>query len=225
MSARNTFSDTLANAVADRILEDIASSGLQEGQLFMTSDQVGERYSVSRSIAREAISRLQALGVLESRQRKGLLVRRPDPVRLTQQWLPFYCRASHAGDLRTLAEFRYALEVGAIELAIVKGTDEQIAELERCAAEFEAIASKRGHDAAADEADLAFHKAILDMTGNALVSGMHRVLSDYFQASRFKPEPLKAIREHHVIAEAFRRRDADTARAIMRAHLEGTVRE
>lgn len=226
MAMKEQNPNTLADNVAGRILADITSSKLQEGDLFMTGDQVGEHYSVSRSVAREAISRLQALGVIESRQRKGLLIARPDPVHLTQQWLPMYCRTSDLESLRMLAQFRYALEVGAVDLAIANATDEQMDLLEERVQDFETLASRTGHTPEADGRDLALHMVVLEMTGNALIAGMHRVLSDYFHASTQLPpmtDASKAIREHHIIVEAFRRRDAETARAMLRAHLQTTL--
>lgn len=226
MSTSNLHSDTLASTVADRMLSDILTSDLREGDLFMTGDQVIAHYSVSRSIAREAISRLQALGVLESRQRRGLLVARPDPVQLTKQWLPFYCRKSEWNELLALAQLRYALEVGAVDLAVSHASEAQIEVLSERAAAFQAIAALFGHSTEADEADVVFHKVILEMTGNVLIAGTHRVISDYFRASTQLP-PLrdgsKAIREHQMIVEAFRRRDGEIIRAVMRAHLENTL--
>ena len=62
---------TLSTTVANRIHADILSSKLSEGDLFMTSDQIEERYEVSRTVAREAVSQLHALGVVTSRRRKG----------------------------------------------------------------------------------------------------------------------------------------------------------
>jgi GntR family transcriptional regulator, transcriptional repressor for pyruvate dehydrogenase complex len=226
METKPLHSDTLANTVADQILEDILTSDLQAGDLFMTGDQVRERYAVSRSVAREAVSRIQALGVLECRQRKGLLVARPDPVQLTKQWLPFYCRKSDLDDLLTLAQLRYALEAGAVDLAVSHASEEQVETLAQRAAAFAAIAGKFGPNVEADQADLAFHKVILEMTGNILIAGMYRVISDYFHASTQLPlltDASKAIREHQVIVEAFRRRDNETVRAVMRAHLETTL--
>ena len=216
-------SDTRANSLADQIYHDILDSGLREGELFMTGDAVPARYSVSRTVAREALSQLRALGVLKSRQRKGLLVARPDPLKLTAQWVPLYCHPSDSEAFRTLAQFRFALEIGALDLAMNQATESQMEHLAALAREFEALAADHGHTAATDAVDLAFHKTILEMTGNPLIAGMHRILSGYFQASiAFDPRPdaSKAIREHHMIADAFRRRDAETVRALMRSHLD-----
>lgn len=228
MSMPEPNSDTLANTVATRIHADIVASELQEGDLFMTGEQVSEHYAVSRSISREALSQLRAMGILKSRQRKGLLVDRPDPVEQMERWVPLYGRGADGSALAHLAQLRYVLELGAVDLAVPHATEAQVAELRQRASDFERIASVHGHSADADQLDLAFHCVFLDMTGNELIAGMHRVLSDYFLASTVAdPKPgedaQRAIREHHLIVEGIERGDRDLVRNVLRAHIEGTL--
>lgn len=227
MAVNEPNSDTLANTVAERIYRDIVAAGLHEGDFFMTGDAVVERYQVSRTIAREALSQLRGLGVLKSRQKKGLLVARPDPVKLTSHWVPLYCPASDPSAFRDLAQLRYALEMGAVDLAVSNASGEAIERLAALAADFERLAARAGHTRETDRIDLTFHKTILEMTGNPLISGMHRVLSNYFQVSTAL-DPLddatKAIREHHMVVDALRARDRDLVRTLLRSHLERTIR-
>ncbi len=213
---------TLSTTVANRIHADILASKLVEGDLFMTSDQIEERYEVSRTVAREAVSQLQALGVVTSRRRKGVLVAQPDPVKLSARWVPMFGRVAGAKGFHLLAQWRYVIELGAVDLAMTHATDGQVRRLVVLADEFDAVAAQHGHNAEADRIDMAFHGVILEMTGNPLIAGMHQVLADYFQFSAIynhPPHARKAIREHHTIAEAFQRRDLETVRSILRSHL------
>ncbi len=219
---------TLATTLAARIHQDIIDSELHEGDFFMTGDEVERHYGVSRSITREALSQLRSLGVIESRQRKGLLVSRPDPVHLMSRWVPLYCRGGTEGEFNHLAQLRYALELGAIELAVTNADETQVERLQQLVDDFEVVAAEHGHSTEADQIDLAIHSLILEMTGNPLISGMHRVLSDYFLASvKVGPLPrenaVQAIREHHIIAEAMAHRDRELARAMLRIHLDKTI--
>ncbi len=228
MSTREPNSQTLASALVERLHSDIAASDLREGDFFMTGDQVAERYDVSRGVAREALSQLRALGVLKSRQRKGLLVGRPDPVAIMERWIPVYCRAGQGEGLASLAQLRYVLEMGAIDLAVPNAVQEQTVQLAQIARDFEAIAAIHGHNEEADQVDLTYHCLILEMTGNPLVAGMHRVVSDYFLAStQVDPspneDPAAAIREHHMIADAIGRQDAELVRTLLRTHLAKTL--
>jgi DNA-binding FadR family transcriptional regulator len=230
MSKREPNTNTLANILADRMHADIVASQLQEDDFFMTGDQVAAHYGVSRSIARESLGQLRALGVLKSRQRKGLLVGRPDPIKLMSRWVPFYGRGAQGNELSRLAELRYVLEMGAVDLAVTHATTEQINRAKALAEEFDEVASRSGHNQESDRIDLAFHTLILEMTGNALITGMHRVLSDYFLASTLeapKPneDPVSSIRAHHMLAEAFTRRDGEMVRSVLRSHLRRTLDE
>jgi len=193
----------------------------------MTFDQICEHYSVSLTIARKAVSQLRALGILHSRQRKGLLVGRPDPVELMARSVPFYARGHQGDELLRLAQLRYALELGAIELAVSAATDDQLQCLRKTAKKFESIAGTQGHTQEADNIDAAFHRQILEMTGNPLIAGMHGVLSDYFHAStqlEQPPDASRAIQEHEMIVGAICRRDRELARTVMRSHLEESLR-
>lgn len=230
MQAPVSQSESQAQRLARRIHDDIVAAGLSAGEFFMTGDQVEQRYAVSRSVAREALSQLRTLGILESRQRKGLIVSRPDPVRLMSRWVPLYVRDGCEGEFQQIAQLRYVLEVGAVDLAARNATGAQRARLSELAADFEALASKTGHSPDTDQIDLAFHRLILDMTGNPLIAGMHKVLSDYFAESvEVGPNPKEdaamSIREHHLIADAFRRADAALAASLLRSHLERTLME
>lgn len=59
----------------------------------MTEAQLAAEYGASRTVIREAVSRLQALGILEGRKRKGLIVRHPDPLQLFSNSLPSLVRS------------------------------------------------------------------------------------------------------------------------------------
>ena len=74
--------------LAGELRRRIAAEELADGDLFMTEAQLAKEYGVSRNIAREAVSQLRGLGILEGRKSKGLLVRRPNPVRLLSHSLP-----------------------------------------------------------------------------------------------------------------------------------------
>src|SRR5271170_2703792 len=97
-----------ATEIAEEVRRTLLSSGLHEGDRLMTEAELAKQYGVSRGIAREAVGRLRALGLLESRQRKGIVVGRSDPVNLVASALPMYHQT--AKDLISLARLRYVLE-------------------------------------------------------------------------------------------------------------------
>ncbi len=229
MKTSSNQTTTLSRDLAGRIQADVVASGLKRGDVFMTVDQISAHYGTSRTITREALNQLKALGVLEGRQRVGLVVDRPDPVELMERWLPMYARMADGDEYRRLSELRCALEIGAIDFALKNATEEQAGQLTAIAQRFEEVTSAQGQTPEADELELEFHRLVLEMSGNPLLAGMHRVLSDYFHAARetdpeWREVSQESVWEHKAIAEAIARRDAEVARTILRRHLERTLR-
>jgi len=234
MKGSTPKTETLADQLADQILDDIMAAELKEGELFMTVQEITQRYGVSHTIAREAIGKLSALGILKGKQRLGLLVDRPDPVDLMSRWLPFYARPPQTEDLKTLAQLRYILELGSIDFAVANASQEQIQRLIHLAERYEKVIGEFGRNEDEDlvelecNIELEYHSLLLSMTGNTLIAGMHRLLSDYFQiavkASPHWKEGLQsAAWEHRMIADAIERRDIELARSLLRRHLENAL--
>jgi len=212
----------LSQQLAERIRQQIEQSRLPDGELFMTEAEVAEKFDVSRTVAREAVGRLRAIGLLEGRQRKGLIVRHPDPVRLFSASLPSLVRSEQ--DLADLARLRYVLEVGAIELAVKNATDEQIARLAGIAEQIKKTVGSRAGLKKEKELDITFHSLLLEMTGSKLIAGMQRVLVDFFRsvAIHSPPDAANAERiawEHTELASAIRDRDVERARSMIRVQV------
>lgn len=208
--------------LADRIRQQIEQDRLPDGELYMTEAEVAEKFEVSRTVAREAVGRLRAIGLLEGRQRKGLIVRHPDPVRLFSASLPSL--ACSEENLAELARFRYVLEVGAIELAVKNATGEQIERLLAIAAEIKDSVNGRAGYKRQTKLDISFHSLLLEMTGSPLIGGMQRVLIDFFQsiAVHRPPDAANAERigwEHTELAAAIRDGDVERARAMIRVQV------
>lgn len=234
MKDSKTKTETLANQLADRILDDIMEAELKEGELFMTVQEIIERYDVSHTIAREAIGKLSALGILKGKQRLGLVVDRPDPVDLMSRWLPFYARPPQTEDLKTLSQLRYILELGSIDFAVANASQEQIQQLINLAERYAELIGEFGENEDTNQIErecqieLEYHSLLLAMTGNTLIAGMHRVLSDYFQVAvksspHWKEGLQSAVWEHRAIADAIAGKDIELARSLLRKHLENAL--
>ena len=220
MATKTPTSTTLADELAGRLRQQIQDSNLADGDFFMTEAELAEKFEVSRTVAREAVGRLKSLGLLEGRKRKGLIVRRPDPLRLLTQTLPSL--SSSDDDLRELGMLRYALEVGSIELAIQHATDEQIDVLAGIVTEMEAAFRDPPQSAGFVELDLQFHALILSMTGSRMIAGMRNLLADFFHKIPLRESMATAadrmIWEHRELYHAIRARDVERARTMIRMH-------
>ena len=213
---------TLASQIAKRIHQRIRRRKLQPGDPLGTELGLAEEFDVSRNIVREAIGRLRALGIVRSRQRVGVVVGQTDPISLFEQGLPLFLMGESA-NINELAKLRYALEIGAVNLAVRHASDAQINQLTALAARMSELIQQNKVEEA-DSIEEQFHSLILKTSGSQLLSRMHVVISRYFaetttRISSFGLVNYKDAIDHQKIAEAFGNRDAETVRRLLERHL------
>ena len=188
---------------------------------------MAQKYCVSRKTAREAALRLRGFGVLQSRKRKGLLVADLDPVKLLSTGLPSIANSSEG--LIELGRLRYVIEIGAIELAVKKATEEQICKLEDYAWKFEEIVKGRRDDEAQNDIELEFHGLILKMTGSSLIARLQEILARFFALSTNSGgsalDSGETVWQHRELVRAIREKDLERARAMMRLQFRDLLEE
>jgi GntR family transcriptional regulator, transcriptional repressor for pyruvate dehydrogenase complex len=221
---------SLTERAVASLQEMLSESRAKPGDRLGNEADLEERLGVSRVVVREAVSRLRGLGILESRQGVGLIVGKPDPFGLFEQTLTH--RSLDSADLTALAELRYTLEVGAVELAVKRATPAQIDRLAALATEFGECHAGASQTRPVDEVDLDFHRTILEATHSTMLQRMWPVLATVF--TRIEREVAEypvttttdeAVWEHHLIARAFRDRNVNYARVVLDGHLARNLRE
>lgn len=227
------FKRNLSEQIVDELGRDIVAGHLQPGDLLPSEEVLLARYSVSRTVLRDALHVLSGKGLINARPKRGTIVRPRvdwnllDPLLLAWRGGHDSERHDMASDsLDSLMEVRRIIEPAAAALAAVRASPE---DLSRIARAYEAMAA--AVDAIQDfmEADLAFHIACLRAAGNdfllpiahAIQSAMMRSLQ---LTNRNSEENRLALPLHRVILEAIRDKDAKAARAAMEAHLNDTER-
>ena len=216
----------------------IVGGELAPGDRLPREVALSERYGISRGVARECLRGLEERGLVTVKHGMGATV---NPRELWDLFNVDVLTAALGGPaaaelLGEYLECRRIVEIEAAGLAAERATPEHVAELEQWFdAMVEAIAERRARvqERAYHAADVAFHQALVDATGNALLASLVRRIHDALLAARY---PLarpayrreRAIPEHEAILDAVRNRDAEAARSAMRAHLdtvEGYLRQ
>ena len=201
----------------------IIRGDLKPDDPFPIEADLGREFGASRSVIREAVKSLAARGLIESKTRTGIRVLPPthwnllDPEVLSWR----YGVMPAAQFYSELFEIRLMIEPQAAALAATRATQADIAEMSEAFGEMSKV---RETVAAAVEADLRFHRAILAAGKNALLHQMghliavglyisHQTSSDSF--SVFLPQ-------HGQVLAAIRARDPQTARRAMEKLLSET---
>lgn len=220
-------SRNLSHELADSLSQKIRSCILRPGEQLPTESAIIREFGVSRTVVREALSSLQASGLVETRHGVGTFVR-ATPNGLDTGLDPETIVTLR--DVASMLELRVSLETEAAGLAAARRTDAQLEEMRRSLAAFQ-----QSMDGQADgaDADFQFHLQVAYATRNryfAEVMGhlgtatiprsrIHSVPAN----ARGAGEYLKHLNQQHAgIYGAIYRRDPETARALMRAHLSAS---
>jgi GntR family transcriptional repressor for pyruvate dehydrogenase complex len=216
----------LAQGVVAHLTDSIRSGALKPGDKLPTESEIMRLLGVSRTVVREAISHLQAAGLVETRHGIGTFVLEPsaspmglDPATVVTM-----------RDVLALLELRISLETEAAGLAAGRRSDAQLAQLRAALDSFEECA-RNGLETV--EPDMAFHLLIAQSAGNRY---FHDILSHLgtniiprarINSARIaQDDPVqymeRVVHEHEDIFSAIARRDADGARAAMRTHLSNS---
>lgn len=201
----------------------IVSGTLSEGET-LDLNALESRFDASRTGLREALRVLATKGLLKARQRRGTYVlpvgewSRLDPDVLRWRLGTADLPAVNA----ELDEVRSIVEPAAAALAAQRATTASIALLE---AALDALASAGDDAGEVTRADLAFHRALLDATGNSLLSAMEVVLKAGLEARDHMVHEShhdfeKPAESHRPVVDAIRAGDPAAAHAAMAGLLE-----
>lgn len=215
---------SLAHDVVDALSGRIREGSLAPGVKLPTEAAIMEEFGVSRTVVREAISRLQAAGLVETRHGVGTFVvgmGDPSTFRISPDQL------GTLQDVIAVLELRIAVETECAALAAVRRSPENLVALRAALAAFTA-ALEAGRDAVGP--DFQFHLEIAKSSQNhhfvdlmATLGGMMIPRARLEPPGPLTPERQVYLRrvnsEHESIVDAISRQDPEAARAAMRTHL------
>ncbi|MFT3720828.1 MAG: FadR/GntR family transcriptional regulator [Pseudorhodoferax sp.] len=214
---------SLTRLLSEEFEHKIRQGLLRAGDRLPTESELVRSHGVSRTVVREAISKLQAAGLVETRHGIGTFVqagREGTGLTLDAREL------NESVDVLAALELRISLETEAASLAAQRRSAEHLHALRQALDAFEHNATAGGDTVTHD---LAFHLGIARATGNPYFEGIlalfgtrliPRTRITSLQAPGHDPDYLQRVnREHAEIYNAIERQDADAARAAMRIHL------
>ncbi len=217
----------LVPEIVDTLATDMREGRLNAGDKLPTESELMGRFEVSRTVVREAISRLQASGLVETRHGIGTFVLAP-PEQGTFRIAPE--DFATVADVIELLELRISLESEAAGLAAERRSADNLAVMEQALAAFQDSIT---HDSDAVPSDFQFHMEVARATGNRHFTDLMTYLGTMIiprtrlktaqQASEGRLAYLQRVHgEHERILRAIRDQDAEAARAAMRTHLSNS---
>jgi DNA-binding FadR family transcriptional regulator len=216
--------------VLDQIGTAICSGEMITGDLLYIDD-LAERYSVSRSVVREALRVLSSMGMVESRRRLGTRIRPSSRWNVYDPHVIRWRLASRQRNtqLRSMTELRTAVEPQAARLAAERTSADAGSDLVSTAAKMWA-AGQRGDQEEFLRLDIDFHRQVLAGSGNDMFVKLHELVAEvlagrthYGLMPRYPDEA--ALRLHADVAQAIQRRDGARAHKAMAGIMEQALDE
>ena len=199
LSFRNQAYAALKRAITEA---DIYS---QRDEIRLDERQLSAALGVSRTPVREAMTLLEQEGFLRTEPRRGVFI-----VKKTRR------------QIVEMIEVWAALESLAARLVCQRASDAEIASLNRIMGEFE-DAGPREHIDEYSDANIAFHQAIIRLSGNELIAATTENLFIHVRAIRKvtigqSDRAERSLADHLAIIDALEARDADRAAGLVLQH-------
>lgn len=207
--------------VVERIAQVIRKRKLSAGEKLPGEHELVQQLQVSRPVLREALARLQSIGLVDIQRGRGTFVGSATSLANCVQLLRSAVTISPQ-ELRSYAELRTAIEVQAVRQAAERATDDDVAELT-------VLLKKLDDDdlpyAEALEFDFQFHRKLVDIAGNVLMQNMMEVIYEFVLAQMVRTTPSQreshsVRRLHKAILKAVRDHNPDAAAEAMQRHMQ-----
>lgn len=215
----------LSQTVIEEIYKMIDGQQMRPGDQFPTDSILVERWSVSRSVLREAFHILETQGIAISKQGKGRFLRNipSEPNLHDNTTSKLVARYS----LLDLYEVRQGLEMKAMDLVVKKATDEEISRLERdyhnMCIKFHEQNNTIGENSLHRYYAVLSHNDYLIHFLNELIDVTCSLMNQLFFYMARMHSIEKYIVDHGKILDAIKERDSEKAQKAMHDHLQETI--
>lgn len=192
-----------------------------QGSKIPSENELAEMFGVSRMTVRQALQKLNALGLLETRLGEGSFVKSVDAGETMNALIP----TAYLGEnsVNEVFEFRLIVETGSARLAAQRATKEDIRilkDIQRKLIQYDV----EGEIKKFSKVDLEFHLRIAQISRNSLLIKTNGILQDVL--ARSMDEVIErmgyenALLYHKKIIDAIENRDEEMAEKWMKEHIE-----
>ena len=217
----------------EKLLEKIQSGEIVVGDKLLPERKLAEILGETRPVLREGLIALEAMGVLDIRDRQGFFLssaEESDAQKMLQT-----VRGWPADTLSRAMELRQIIEPPASGIAAARRNDKALSRLRECLAKMKELSGEESETANREGAywNTAFHIIIVEAAKNAYMSRIYEsvcsVMEQGVSLMRINTNPHDAggraisYREHTLLYELIEARDVNGAERIAEAHLKSTI--
>jgi GntR family transcriptional repressor for pyruvate dehydrogenase complex len=215
----------LKDIVVEKLHKYIVDKQLQPGDRFLNEKEIIHLVGVSRTVVREALQALEAVGVLQIKPGDGIFVYESSMRHLVKQFAFRWSRDQTR--MLELLETRLMLELSAIDLVVKRGITKatfKIEQLNELDDNIEQMARAIERNQPIINEDIDFHRILFKLTGNQTFYELSEVITQYFdevRLTRLSEEKGygQTLIEHQQIVSCIKQKDSEGAKKVMIKHL------
>jgi GntR family transcriptional repressor for pyruvate dehydrogenase complex len=222
---KNSFERVVKQSLSDRLARQIRASiqsgDYRRGDRLPPIMEMAKRFAVGQPTIREALKKLEAMGVVEIRHGSGVYVTRSEEFLLLAS--PDYAGTVTKKLLLDLIRARMPIEQQSVADAVKNATPERLLDMRRL---LTTAGQSLGNPETLNSVNMGFHHQIALASGNTVTAQLLTVLHELFAEEQRLILDIFGSREkdhleHLAILEAVELRDEALAVGRMRTHLEG----
>jgi len=214
---------SLVDKVELSLTDYIKKNKLKIGDSIPKEMEFAEALGVSRTVVREAFSRLRTIGMIVSKKHSGMVISQPDIILNIEK--VFDLKLLSDVSLMHIFELRLILEMGMIDLVFERKTEEDLIELEEIVTRMEL--ENKDTSIFSLENEVAFHGKLYQMSGNTTLQRFQNILLPVFQyvhAHKLSDSDTymyaKKFVTHRELFNYLKQNDIELFKVGMRKHLE-----
>lgn len=215
---------TLADQAEEKIIEYITENELVPGNTLPNEMQFSEMMGISRSVVREAMSRLRMLGLIQSRTKRGMVITEPPLLNGFKKILVPNLLSTNT--LKEIMGMRISLEIGLADFLFTNLRESDLDELEQIVSRQQEIGTKN----LSVEDEMLFHTKIYEIAGNDFILQLDTIMHPIFEFAKqnyknyFLPANKELKETEESVAHAdlllfIKNRDKEGYRKAIKMHL------
>ena len=211
---------SLVDKVEASIVELLQDKKLSVGDVIPKEIELAATLGVSRTVIREALTRLRIMGLIESKKKKGSVITSPDLFGMMSKSMNPHILDQDT--LKEIFEIRLVLEIGMADLLFHRIKKEDIDELKQIVSNEPPVTQYHLFNI---EHEIAFHGKLYEITGNNTLKKFQKMLLPVFDyvhnSGLLKKQPmLKTFVSHKGLVDILEDGNPELFRIAMRNHLE-----
>lgn len=219
-SLKSVDTSSLVDKVEASLVELLQERKLGVGDVIPKEIELAEALGVSRTVIREALTRLRLMGLIESKKKKGSVITSPDLFGMMSKSMNPHILDQDT--LREIFEIRLVLEIGMADLIFQRITKEDIEVLKQIVSNEPPATQYHLFNI---EHEIAFHGKLYEITGNNTMKKFQKMLLPVFDyvhnSGLLKKQPmLRTFVSHKGLVDILEDGTPELFRNAMRNHLE-----